>query len=570
MKKMLLLLFVAALSLILIPQTFAVGVEDDYLVKNPISEWDGFDIDIYKSKLTDAFYTDLDSSDYMWTGDGKTYYVAPTSGSDVNDGLTRETAFSTLDKAISKGDADIIRIIEDGWFDYNDGFDNGTLEQNLSIIADETVDITIATTESVTFSKTDTYTNVYDADMTLLLSVADLTYSLNGGLYEKVNSITEVDSTAGSYYYASDKIYVHTFDNRVPDDDIKTFKDVKNLFVNGYYHIYLENLNIYGGNSYYTTFITSIYDADNQSTFIAKDCNFKYSLEGTSSGIKLSNTKSILQNVTVSYTNGDAIAYEDHSYAIEDEVIAHHAGIIATDSERNASTAHGGTKVIRINGEYFNTEGPVIHDIENGTQSWNIQTNAHDSDADNIARVTSYRIEQNAEMFLYKTEGNSTSYDLYATTNGKIYEYRATYDTEDTLETLDGVIYSLVMVDFESNGGNKIASETVVYGQYLSLPESPNQDGYTFTGWYKEATIQNLFDFDETRILEDIILYAAYVNGNPDNNESAGTVTAPIETTELFGVDWYWWALGASIILYLSFTKKGRKMIGLKSKRRRR
>ncbi len=122
------------------------------------------------------------------------------------------------------------------------------------------------------------------------------------------------------------------------------------------------------------------------------------------------------------------------------------------------------------------------------------------------------------------------------------------------------------MDDFETGGGTKVPSEVVIYGQYLALPNSPTQDGYTFVGWYSEATNQNLFDFSDTRIIEDTILYAAYSNGAVDNT-STGTIEPTTDTTSLFGIGLYGWlAIGAGAFLLLG-TKKGRKALGLKWKK---
>ena len=51
----------------------------------------------------------------------------------------------------------------------------------------------------------------------------------------------------------------------------------------------------------------------------------------------------------------------------------------AVANNNNASTMHDGGTVLRIGGEYFDSYGPVVADVDSGTHSWNIGVNAHGS-----------------------------------------------------------------------------------------------------------------------------------------------------------------------------------------------
>jgi uncharacterized repeat protein (TIGR02543 family) len=42
------------------------------------------------------------------------------------------------------------------------------------------------------------------------------------------------------------------------------------------------------------------------------------------------------------------------------------------------------------------------------------------------------------------------------------------------------------------------------------VPTAPTKSGYTFEGWYKEATLTNAWDFETDTVTEDITLYAKW------------------------------------------------------------
>lgn len=63
-------------------------------------------------------------------------------------------------------------------------------------------------------------------------------------------------------------------------------------------------------------------------------------------------------------------------------------------------------------------------------------------------------------------------------------------------------------VSFDTDGANSISAVTVVQGEYLSLPEDPVKEGFTFKGWFKDK------DFNEPYYLspvnENFTLYAKW------------------------------------------------------------
>jgi len=71
-------------------------------------------------------------------------------------------------------------------------------------------------------------------------------------------------------------------------------------------------------------------------------------------------------------------------------------------------------------------------------------------------------------------------------------------------------------VTFDSNGGSSVDQQTINYGEKATRPVIPTKTGYIFSGWYKESTLTNLWDFGSDSVTTDTILYAGWVfDSNP-------------------------------------------------------
>lgn len=66
-------------------------------------------------------------------------------------------------------------------------------------------------------------------------------------------------------------------------------------------------------------------------------------------------------------------------------------------------------------------------------------------------------------------------------------------------------------VTFDSQGGSAVDSTTAKANTLVAAPTEPAKTGYTFEGWYKEAELVNAFDFANTPITANTILYAKWV-----------------------------------------------------------
>lgn len=84
-----------------------------------------------------------------------------------------------------------------------------------------------------------------------------------------------------------------------------------------------------------------------------------------------------------------------------------------------------------------------------------------------------------------------------------------------TLVTGDIVLYAKwaarYEVFFATDGGTEIDAQTVDEGDTATRPEDdPEKDGFEFGGWYADRDYETEFDFEETPITEDTIVYAKW------------------------------------------------------------
>ena len=82
-----------------------------------------------------------------------------------------------------------------------------------------------------------------------------------------------------------------------------------------------------------------------------------------------------------------------------------------------------------------------------------------------------------------------------------------TTEKPSTTQDIDKVTFTIT---FESNGGTTINSIQVEEGSMASKPTDPKKEGFDFSGWYTDETLNNAFDFS-TRISSDLKLYAKWV-----------------------------------------------------------
>ena len=71
-------------------------------------------------------------------------------------------------------------------------------------------------------------------------------------------------------------------------------------------------------------------------------------------------------------------------------------------------------------------------------------------------------------------------------------------------------------VTFDANGhGTAPDAVSAESGQTITKPSDPTADGFTFTGWYCDATATAVWNFDRDTVVENIILYAGWMEEAP-------------------------------------------------------
>jgi uncharacterized repeat protein (TIGR02543 family) len=66
-------------------------------------------------------------------------------------------------------------------------------------------------------------------------------------------------------------------------------------------------------------------------------------------------------------------------------------------------------------------------------------------------------------------------------------------------------------VTFDCNGGSTVEPTTVTDGSKIATPLTPVQRGMSFTGWYVDAALTQVWDFATDTVSEDMTLYARWV-----------------------------------------------------------
>ncbi|MEL7569421.1 MAG: InlB B-repeat-containing protein, partial [Eubacteriaceae bacterium] len=83
---------------------------------------------------------------------------------------------------------------------------------------------------------------------------------------------------------------------------------------------------------------------------------------------------------------------------------------------------------------------------------------------------------------------------------------------------------NIYIISFDSTGGSVIESVNADYNTKITMPAAPTKTGYTISGWYKEDTLTNAWDFNNDTVpASNITLYAKWnINSYTVNFNSMG------------------------------------------------
>ena len=107
-----------------------------------------------------------------------------------------------------------------------------------------------------------------------------------------------------------------------------------------------------------------------------------------------------------------------------------------------------------------------------------------------------------------------TSFNLETAITGNIILYASWLED-------DVITYT---ISFNSNGGSEVLNITVLPDAYAIAPTAPTKESYTFTGWYLDPGLTQIFSFINTSISENITLYAKWTS------EGGGVIIPPEES----------------------------------------
>lgn len=65
-------------------------------------------------------------------------------------------------------------------------------------------------------------------------------------------------------------------------------------------------------------------------------------------------------------------------------------------------------------------------------------------------------------------------------------------------------------VSFNSQGGTAVTSRRIATGEVATKPTNPTRTGYTFGGWYKEASCKTAWNFTTDKVTSNVTLYAKW------------------------------------------------------------
>jgi len=348
---------------------------------------------------------------------GRAYYVDPVNGNDGNNGLSWNAPLRNLYAAAAKADVVIIYCVPgEYWFTANKGGWRGGLGNASALICVGGV-ATINNAHSLSYTTEDSH---YKATITTeIINVFDnANIDATGRMlsYTKKTSVEGVDATAGSWWWSSNTLYVHTADNRVPDDNIRPYAVTSTGFSTTTENkiIYLENIKFYGTAD---RLVRTYANGAGILTAYFKGCTFSNCKQYDAFDVD-GNVVAILQDCIAECSDFDGFNYHVTPFTgvprvIEINCEGRHNGI--TGSTNNGSSVHEGILVTRIGGKYHDNFGANIGDV-GGAKSWNLGSESYDSKTTTANRNCGFLVANGGatEMWCDTCISHGNTYDLYA------------------------------------------------------------------------------------------------------------------------------------------------------------
>ncbi len=345
-------------------------------------------------------------------------YVNEQTGDDANDGLTELTPLKTLSAAQAIGNgagASRIFLARGSTWQKNQRTTNIGFDCEVIAYGDPQLEMPRIT--AMVNNQMGAFTsasNHYEGQAGEFISVVrDLTFDDGAGGYLgmiKASSIAEVDSTPNSWYLdwagndgPAQRLYIRLWDDRDPEGD-------PNLELHDSIALRSDGTNI-------TVYYKNIW------------VDRKLDARGTGPGLRvfMDDCRSSYQSwgCEIFVVNGGKIwAYGGDGNNIDDRsgvsTNCYEIGVDATnfssgDTSSQASTTHNTSNAVRIGGEYYETAGQNIGDVNVGGATWMMGCTFRDS-------VTGVSVFTDVPMWIERcTFGNDTPTSLQITGTATVY-----------------------------------------------------------------------------------------------------------------------------------------------------
>lgn len=405
-------------------------------------------IKIYESQDKKNYQYKIDIESLKNRG-GSTYYVDNTyTGS--SDG-SQNAPFKTLQAAFSNtSDGDTIIVKKNIYHRSDLPTTNTQTKNNVNIICEEGTFFT--TSDALTWSTNETYSNVYQATRSGVTNVIDIrNYEKDTFVrFTKVSALSECANRIGSYYTDGTTVYINN------GSEVNNNNTIVSLSL-GYMALNFEatskNMHIYMENAICINSSVPVARAVGNSNYdceiICNNCKFLF-LEQSDArdGFSSLGAKTIFINCEASSNGKDGFNYHANDgklcYAIEINCKANSNGLNRTNPHTyNGSTAHDGCQVIRINCVYNNNNGSNVADVQTDTISVNINCKSFDSmsNTDDMYDTDFCTQQSGATMYLYNCFCKGYSYkNIYAIDGSTIYVSNCIYDTTDGNGTINYIV----------------------------------------------------------------------------------------------------------------------------------
>ena len=127
------------------------------------------------------------------------------------------------------------------------------------------------------------------------------------------------------------------------------------------------------------------------------------------------------------------------------------------------------------------------------------------------------------------TRANSIFVNWYIDSNRtQIFDFTTDAIYQDT--TLYANWIMTYTVDFQTDGGSSVPSQTVARGQRATQPANPTRSNFVFANWHKDSDKTQIFDFTTDAIYQDTTLYANWIMTYTVDFQTDGGSSVPSQT----------------------------------------